>query len=162
MTYGSLVYARGAARFCEEAKQAGVTGLIIPDFPPDYSEGLFEEGKKRGLAVVPVIAPEITDERLALILSLRPEYIYTALRLGITGGATTLDEKTIAYLDRVAASGAKIIAGFGVKTPEQMRALSGHAHAAAVGSHFLDCLRRAGADADAAAVIAAAARELKA
>ncbi len=160
MTYGSLVYARGAAGFCEAAKEAGVAGLIIPDLPPDYSEGLFEEGAKRGLAVVPVIAPGITEERLELVASLRPEYIYTALRLGITGSATSLDGATIDYLDRVGRIGAKIIAGFGVKSSEQMRALSGHAHAAAVGSYFLDRLRRAGEGADAAAVLTAAAREL--
>ncbi len=160
MTYGSLVYARGAAGFCEAAKQAGVAGLIIPDFPPDYSEGLFEEGAKRGLAVVPVIAPGITDERLSLIAALRPEYIYTALRLGITGSATELDGRTIAYLDRVGGIGAKIIAGFGVKSRDQMRALSGHAHAAAVGSYFIERLRRAGENADAAAVLSAAAHEL--
>lgn len=159
MTYGSLVYARGAAGFCGAAKEAGVTGLIIPDFPPDYSEGLFEEGAKRGLAVVPVIAPGITEERLDLIAALRPEYIYTALRLGITGSATNLDAGTIAYLDRVGRTGAKIIAGFGVKSAAQMRALEGHAHAAAVGSYFLDRLRTGG-DRDVAEAIRDAAREL--
>jgi tryptophan synthase alpha chain len=161
MTYGSLVYAKGAAAFCGAAKEAGAAGLVIPDLPPDYSEGLFEEGKKRGLAVVPVIAPEISRERLDMIAALKPEYIYTALRLGITGSATTLDAATIAYLDRVGKIGAKIIAGFGVKTHAQMEALSGHAHAAAVGSFFLERMRNAGPGADTAAVLAAAARGLK-
>ncbi len=161
MTYGSLVYAKGTAAFCGAAKDAGVAGLIIPDFPPDYAEGLFDEGRARGLAVVPVIAPEIAPERLALIAALRPEYIYTALRLGITGSATALDADTIAYLDRVGKTGAKIIAGFGVRSAEQMRALAGHAHAAAVGSHFLRCLGEAGEGADGAAVLRAAAQKLK-
>ena len=161
MTYGSLVFACGATAFCDEAKKAGVTGLIIPDLPPDYSEGLYEEGKKRGIAIVPVIAPEITPERLELIGSLRPEYIYTALRLGITGGATRLDDKTIAYLDRVGKLGGKVVAGFGVKSFAQMQALSGHAHAAAVGSYFIERLNQAGPEADVAAVLTAAARELK-
>jgi tryptophan synthase alpha chain len=163
MTYGSLVYARGIGKFCDDAKAAGVTGLIIPDMPPDYSEGLFDEGARRGLAVVPVIAPEITEERLALIAALRPEYIYTALRLGITGSATELDAKTIDYLDRVGKTGAKIVAGFGVRSAEQMRALAGHAHAAAVGSYFLERLQAAKvAGGDVAAELEKAARGLKA
>ncbi len=138
MTYGSLVYARGADEFCRQAAAAGVSGLIIPDLPPDYDENLFASGRKHGLAVVPVIAPEISDARLQYIGSLQPEYIYTALRLGITGSKTSLDENTIRYLEKVAALKAKIVAGFGVRSREQMRALSGHAHAAAVGSYFLE------------------------
>lgn len=161
MTYGSLVFARGTGKFCADAHNAGVKGLIIPDLPPDYSEGLFDEGAKQGLAVVPVIAPGIAEERLERIGALHPEYIYTALRLGITGSATALDAGTISYLDRVGRLGAKIVAGFGVKTFAQMQALSGHAHAAAVGSHFIECLNRAGPGADAARVLTDAARALK-
>jgi tryptophan synthase alpha subunit len=47
-----------------------------------------------------------------------------------------------------------------VKTPEQMRALSGHAHAAAVGSYFIERLKQAGEGADPTAILTAAAREL--
>ncbi len=141
MTYGSLVFARGVGKFCDDAVAAGVTGLIIPDLPPDYSEGLFDAGRARGLSIVPVIAPEISDERLGTISGLCPEYVYTALRLGITGSRTTLDSAAIHHLDRVAKLGAKVIAGFGVRSADQMRALSGHAHAAAVGSFFLERLK---------------------
>ena len=162
MTYGSLVYARGAAEFSRRATAAGVDGLIIPDLPPDYAEGLFSEGRAAGLAVVPVIAPEISDHRLEIIGDLKPEYIYTALRLGITGSVTTLDDKTIRYLDKVKRLGAKIVAGFGVRSREQMLALAGHADAAAVGSFFLEKLNAAMADGrDVSQVLTDAARELR-
>ncbi|MCC8164838.1 MAG: tryptophan synthase subunit alpha [Planctomycetes bacterium] len=150
MTYGSLVFARGAGAFCDQAKDAGVTGLIIPDLPPDYSEGLFDEGKKRGLAIVPVISPGISDARLDILRALQPEYIYTALRLGITGSATHLDDATIAYLEKVKALGAKIIAGFGVRSAEMMHLLAGHADAAAVGSYFLEVYDKAEGDVESA------------
>ena len=158
MTYGSLVFARGADDFCQRAADAGVKGLIIPDLPPDYSEGLFDAGGKRGLAVTPVIAPEISEDRLAMLGRLKPEYIYTALRLGITGSRTSLDDGTIRYLDKVGKLGAKIIAGFGVRSREQMRALAGHAHAAAVGSFFLEKLNQGG---DVETTLVEAARDLK-
>lgn len=161
MTYGSLVFARGTKDFCRRAREAGVDGLIVPDLPPDYSEGLFAEGAAAGLAVVPVIAPGIADARLRLIGDLKPEYIYTALRLGITGGRTRLDGGAIRYLDRVSALGAKVVAGFGVRTREQMEALSGHAHAAAVGSFFLELVNGIGADADVEQTLIAAVRGLK-
>lgn len=144
MTYGSLVFARGADQFCQSAVQAGARGVIVPDFPPDYSEGLFDAGQAHGIAVVPVIAPEISNERLAMIERLCPEYVYTALRLGITGTQTILDTKTIHYLNRLKNFGTKIIAGFGIRSSEQMHLLSGFAHAAAVGSYFLEIINTGG------------------
>lgn len=144
MTYGSLVFARGVEAFVEQAAAAGVHGLIVPDLPPDYDERLFASGRAAGVAVVPVIAPEISAKRLELIDALRPEFVYTALRLGITGNRTALGDDALRHLDRVAALGAKVVAGFGVASREQMLALSGHAHAAAVGSHFLRRLQAEG------------------
>ena len=161
MTYGSPVLARGVERFVRRAVEAGARGLIVPDIPPDSPEGLLEAGKAAGLAVVPVIAPGISDERLEMIRRLAPEYVYTALRLGVTGGGTELDAGTTAYLGAVAGLGAKVIAGFGVRSREQMLALSGWAHAAAVGSFFVERLRGAldgGNDVESA--LSAAAREL--
>ncbi|MDR0361426.1 MAG: tryptophan synthase subunit alpha [Planctomycetota bacterium] len=159
MTYGSIVFARGAAEFARLAAEAGATGLVVPDLPPDYDENLFAAGAEFGLAVTPVIAPETTPARLGCIGSLRPEYIYTALRLGVTGSETSLDDDSIRYLDSVSRLGAKTIAGFGVRSRGQMEALAGHAHAAAVGSHFLDALAAAGPDFEEA--LAAAAGALK-
>ena len=144
MTYGSLLVARGAEDFARRAAGAGAKGLIIPDLPPDYDERLFESGRLAGLAVVPVIAPGIAETRLGLIQSLDPEYIYTALRLGITGGRTALDKNSIRHLDKAGFLGSKIIAGFGVRTREQILALTGHTHAVAVGSHFLETFDRTG------------------
>ncbi len=157
MTYGSLVFARGVGKFCDDAVASGVRGLIIPDLPPDFSEGLFDEGAKSGLAIVPVIAPEISDERLAMIGDMKPEYIYTALRLGITGSDTRLDDAAIRYLDKVRKTGSEIIGGFGVRSREMMLALEGHADIAAVGSHFLKILDQTGDP----ATLTAAAKELK-
>ena len=159
MTYGSVATARGSVDFVTRAVDAGVRGVIVPDLPPDYDEGLFAAGRAAGLAVVPVIAPGISEARLRMIAGLEPEFIYTALRLGITGSETALDAATLGYLDSVAKLGAKIIAGFGVRSRAQMLALSGHVHAAAVGSHFLNRLHARG-NADVGETLAAAAREL--
>jgi tryptophan synthase alpha chain len=146
MTYASLVAAKGSARFARLAAEAGAKGLIVPDLPPDYDEGLFAAGREAGLAIAPVVAPGISDARLALVAGLAPEYVYTALRLGITGVNTSLGEESAAFLAKLAGLCGKIIAGFGVRSREQMLALSGRAHAAAVGTYFLDCLEKAGGD----------------
>ncbi|MDR3210643.1 MAG: tryptophan synthase subunit alpha [Planctomycetota bacterium] len=144
MTYGSLVVAPGTAVFVAEAAKAGARGLVVPDLPPDHDEGLFLAGKKAGLAIVPVVAPEISEERLEIYRRLEPEWVYAALRLGITGSRTVLDQATLGYLERLGKLGGKLIAGFGVRQREQIDALSGQVHAVAVGSHFLECFQQKG------------------
>lgn len=144
MTYASVVYARGVRRFVEDAAAAGAAGLIVPDLPPDGDEGLYAAGRAAGLAVAPVLAPGISDARLAMIAALGAEYVYTALRAGITGKETTLGAEGLAYLDRLKTLQCKVIAGFGIRRREQLQALAGHAHAAAVGSYFLDALAGGG------------------
>jgi tryptophan synthase alpha chain len=156
MTYASLATARGCPDFVGRVVRSGARGLIVPDLPPDYDEGLYAAGRSAGLAVVPVIAPGISDARLEMFRCLEPEYVYTALRPGVTGGRTVLDADSIAHLDRIAGLGAKIIAGFGVRSREQLLTLSGHVLAAAVGSHFMACLDEA--EGDPASVGLAAAR----
>lgn len=144
MTYASLVFTGGIENFVRTAAEASVSGLVIPDLPPDYDEGLYNAGKAAGVVITPVLSPAMTKERLEFIKKLKPEYVYTALRVGVTGKATDLDEATLAYLDDVSAIGAKIIAGFGVRTKEQMRMLSGKAYASAVGSYFLEEMTNSG------------------
>lgn len=156
MTYASIVHARGVGRFTQDAARVGVRGLIVPDLPPDYDEGLYRAGAKAGLAIVPVLSPNIPEERLEMVRAMRPEYVYTALRSGVTGRKTELDDDANRYLARVAAVGARIIAGFGVRSREQMAALSGKVHAAAVGSYFIEQMNDGDEDLEAVRLACAA------
>lgn len=137
MSYAGLVYARGIDRFVEEAARCGVTGVIVPDLPLDSDEGLAAAGRRHGVAVVPVIAFGAAPHRMELILQAEPEYIYASLRRGITGTHTAIGEENIRFLDELGSRGARVLAGFGVSTPEQVRAVTAHAHAAVVGSAFV-------------------------
>ena len=137
MGYANTVFYYGVKRFLKESTAKGAQGLIIPDLPPDYDEGLFSLGVKSGLSIIPVICPTISDKRLQMILSLRPEYVYSTLRKGITGAYTEIGEDNIAFLKKVGSFGVKIFAGFGISTKEQVEMLSPFVHAAVVGSAFL-------------------------
>lgn len=134
MSYGNLVYRKGTDAFVRAAKEAGVTGLIIPDLTPGNDERLYDAGRVHTVEVVPVVAPSVTDARLARIAEERPNYLYAALRLGITGSYTDIGERNLRFLDRLQPLGAKIIAGFGISSPEQVQFLAPHVHALVVGS----------------------------
>jgi tryptophan synthase alpha chain len=158
MSYASLVFARGVGRFCGDAAAAGASGLIVPDLCPGEDEGLYAAGSERGLAVVPVIAPGMTGERMERVLGLGSEYVYAALRAGITGKKTEIGDDNIAFLGRAASKGAKVLAGFGIRGRDQVAALAGHAHAAVVGSAFTQAIAEAAPGGDEAVARAVSAK----
>jgi tryptophan synthase alpha chain len=133
MSYASIVVTKGIEAFCARAREAGVAGLIIPDLAPGADEGLYEAGKKHGLAIVPVIVPSVPRDRLESLLAGRPEWVYTAIRAGITGTHTTLTPELKAFL-RALNARTKVMAGFGIDSAEQVRDLAASAHTIVVGS----------------------------
>jgi tryptophan synthase alpha chain len=140
MTYASLAYRPGVANFVKEAHDAGVCGLIIPDLPFDHDEGLGDACKKYGMFKVPVAAPSMTSERLERMVSGGFEYIYTALRAGITGSKTVITDDMLSFIDCVSRGGAKIFGGFGITSYEQAEALAPHVYAVVAGSVFVDSI----------------------
>jgi len=137
MGYANTVVSFGVEKFLERAQKSGATGLIIPDLPPDYDEGLYSLVKQFDLTAVPIICPTARPDRLERIFSMVPEYVYAVLRKGITGEYTRIGESNIRFLQGAALSGAKVLAGFGISTKQQVDALSQHVHAAVVGTAFV-------------------------
>jgi tryptophan synthase alpha chain len=137
MGYANTVFFHGIEPFLEKCRYNDVQGLIIPDLPADYDEGLYRIAKHLHLNAVPVIAPSTEDKRLQMILDNKPEYVYAALRKGITGAYTEIGETNIKFLRKIDTKGSKILAGFGIAQKEQVKALAPYVHAAVVGSAFI-------------------------
>lgn len=140
MSYASLVFVRGVERFLRDAREAGAFGVIIPDLPFDYDEGLFGYSETMGIEVAAVVSPVIRGDRLAALCTRHGNYIYAALRAGITGAATRIEDKSLTFLKQINAYGKKILAGFGVATPEQVVLIAPHVHAVVVGSALIRCI----------------------
>ena len=137
MSYGSLVYTPGVENFCRQAAAAGVNGMIIPDLPFDHDEGLTQACKENGMINIPVAAPSMSPERLSKLANAGFPYIYAALRAGITGSSTTIDQKTLDFLKAVSSGGSKVYGGFGITSGDQARALAGSVEAIVAGSVFV-------------------------
>lgn len=137
MSYGSLIYTPGVGAFCKRASECGVKGMIIPDLPFDNDEGLTAACEKYGMENIPVAAPSMSDERLAKLANAGFKHIYAALRAGITGTKTTIDEATISFLKKVGAGGSKVYGGFGISNGEQSHALADTVDAIVAGSVFV-------------------------
>ena len=138
MTYASLAYTPGIENFVKEAKEAGVSGVIIPDLPFDQDEGLTAACQKWGVENIPVAAPSMTQERLNKMLDAKFTYIYAALRAGITGSVTTIDNQTLQFLNSFSKGSSKILGGFGIRSGSQAKQLADHVYAIVAGSVFVN------------------------
>ncbi len=146
MSYANLLWKPGIRDFVARAADAGVAGLIVPDLPFDSDEGLRAECEARSLVSVPVAAPSMSPGRIALLSGRGFPYVYAALRAGITGKATVIDDDTLAFLRSLGAPETPVLGGFGIRTGEQSGALAPHVHAVVAGSVFVTLIAESAAD----------------
>jgi tryptophan synthase alpha chain len=123
MTYANLILARGADRFAADAAAAGASGLIVPDVPLEEAPALQAACAAAGIALVPLVAPTTTDERLARIGALAQGFLYTVSVTGTTGERAALSDEFAQIVGRAGgATSAPVALGFGIATPEQASA----------------------------------------
>ena len=150
MCYYNSVLAHGAKRFCKNAADAGVDGLLIVDLPPDElltdlpsndeENNLLIQAKNNGLQLIFIISPLTTEERLNLIAKQAGGFLYAVSRLGTTGVEERYDSQ-LSELIRKASEKIKlpVAVGFGVSSPEQAKKMySINASAVITGSKIIE------------------------
>lgn len=144
MSYANLIFQNGVADFVRSCREAGANAIIAPDLPPDYDEGLYAAGADAGIAVIPVVVPTTTPERLRMVVSRarNSDWVYAALRKGITGSYTAIGADNLAFLGAIRALGGQPLAGFGIRDRAQVEALAPHVAYVVVGTWFVQLLRR--------------------
>ena len=88
MGYLNPILSYGVARFCADAQEAGVDGLIVVDLPTEEADLLLPDAAKHGLDVIRLIAPTTSDARLPLVLDGSSGFVYYVSITGITGTRT--------------------------------------------------------------------------
>ena len=135
MGYCNPIAARGVARFVEEAREAGVDGLIVVDLPPEEDEELCLPARAAGLDFIRLATPTTDDRRLPAVLRNASGFVYYVSIAGITGAAAPEPRAVAPEVARIkAASGLPVMVGFGIRTPEAARAIAGVADGCVVGS----------------------------
>ena len=85
MCYANPILARGAERFVDALADASISGLIVPDLPLEEAGEILAICDRRGIALVPLVAPTTPDERLARIGASARGFLYTVSLTGTTG-----------------------------------------------------------------------------
>ncbi len=124
----------GPGRFVGMAKEAGFDGFIFPDAPLSESGELLKAAADAGLTASLLIAPTTSAARAEQIMKASTGFVYLLARSGITGERDDAPDvgPRVAQLRKM--SDLPIACGFGISTPEHVRAVVQHADAAIVGS----------------------------
>lgn len=143
MSYLNPLLAFGYEALAEAATRARVAGFIVPDLPFDEAAEVREAFESRGIALVQMVTPVTTPERLALVTRASRGFIYAVTATGTTGRNVAVPADVTQYLDRVrAVSPIPVCAGFGIRGREQVRSLEGHVDGVIVGSALVEVLER--------------------
>jgi tryptophan synthase alpha chain len=149
MVYANAVMAHGAEAFVARAADAGAAGLIVPDLPHDEADEIRAACDARGLALVPLVAPSTSPERLEAIGADARGFVYTVSLAGTTGERSVLPPELPGLVERVraAAGPTPVAVGFGIASSEQARAVAELADGVIVGSRIVRAAGEGGAPA---------------
>lgn len=135
MGYYNPIYVYPNEKFLDDAVAAGVDGLIVVDVPPEADEELCLPAVGRGLNFIRLATPTTDDKRLKTVLKNTSGFLYYVSITGITGaGAANPDDVQLQVARLKNATTLPVAVGFGVKTPEQARAIAKSADGVVVGS----------------------------
>ncbi|WP_035641693.1 tryptophan synthase subunit alpha [Bradyrhizobium sp. ORS 375] len=142
MGYYNPIYIYGVDKFLDDAKTAGVDGLIIVDLPPEEDTELCIPALKAGLNFIRLATPTTDDKRLPAVLANTSGFVYYVSITGITGAAAADSSAVGAAVARIKRHTAlPVCVGFGIRTPETARAIAANADGAVVGTALVDALR---------------------
>jgi tryptophan synthase alpha chain len=137
-SYYNPILAYGVDRFYTAARAADVDGLLVVDLPPEESAEMTSAWTGNELALIRLVAPTTPPERMASIAERASGFLYLVSMTGVTGSAgLNLDEVSgVVGSLRTRSKGIPICVGFGISTPDQVRAVGSLADGAVVGSAF--------------------------
>jgi len=148
-SYANPILRLGAERFADEAKAAGVDGVLVLDLPIEEAAEFRALLADRGIDTILLLSPTTTDDRLRRAAALGSGFLYAISRLGVTGARDAIADGAEDIVRRIrTVSPLPIALGFGISKPEHVREVGRWADAAVVGSALVSVIAEAGAAAD--------------
>lgn len=142
MGYYNPIYHYGAEAFAKDAAKAGVDGIILVDLPYEEEAEFKPALEAEGVAFIRLIAPTSVENRLPVLLENTQGFIYYIAVAGITGSKSADEASLTGQVKKLKEhTDTPVIVGFGIKTPEQAKAILQHADGIVVGSALIQALQ---------------------
>lgn len=138
----------GLEKLAADAADAGVNGFIVPDLPLEEATPMRDALTRHNLALIPLVGPNTTKERMALYAREAKGYVYVVSVLGTTGAREKVADSVSTLINMAKQTfNVPVALGFGLQKPSQLEALRSRPDAAVFGSALLkhlDCGKSAG------------------
>ena len=121
-TYYNPIYYRGVKSFLKQIKDAGISGLVVPDLPLEEAEVLLKPAAEMGIEVTLLVAPTSSQARIEAIATKSQGFIYLVSVTGVTGVRSQMATEVKDLLaDLHNTTNKPIGVGFGISNPEQAK-----------------------------------------
>jgi tryptophan synthase alpha chain len=139
MGYANPIEAIGVDAFAAAAREAGVDGVLVVDYPPEESADFAKAMRESAIDPVFLLAPTSTPERIGQVAKLASGYVYYVSLKGVTGSAALDVTAVAAKIPEIrAATGVPVGVGFGIRDAETAAKVARVADAVVVGSRIIE------------------------
>jgi tryptophan synthase alpha chain len=142
MSYFNPIYRYGLIRFARDIKMAGISGLIIPDLPPEEAGQWIDVAGKYEIATIFLLAPTSTSKRIRMIGRASKGFIYLVSKTGITGGSLGRLKDIGENVRKIKElTSLPVVVGFGVSTPDEAGKVASLSDGVVVGSALIRTIK---------------------
>jgi len=137
MGYVNPILRYGPERFFDDAAEAGVDGVILPELPLEEAARFREKIVRSGLAQILLVTPTTPPERIAAIDAASSGFLYCVATTGVTGvGGKSAAHDYVANV-RAQAKKNPLLVGFGISSPDDARRAASQSDGVIVGSALI-------------------------
>jgi tryptophan synthase alpha chain len=152
MGYANPIERYGVDRFVADARDAGVDGVLVVDYPPEECESFAQTLRASGLDPIFLLAPTSTDQRMKLVGRIASGYVYYVSLKGVTGAGHLDVSAVAAMVPRIKAHvSVPVGVGFGIRDAATAKAVAAVSDAVVIGSALVQLLETRTRDTVAAA-----------
>ncbi|WP_457324597.1 tryptophan synthase subunit alpha [Roseateles sp. P5_E11] len=147
MGYANPVERYGLDAFVADAKDAGVDGVLIVDYPPEECEEFAAKLRAADMDAIFLLAPTSTEARMAQVGKLASGYVYYVSLKGVTGAGHLNTAAVAETVPRIRQHvSVPVGVGFGIRDGATARAVADVSDAVVIGSKLVELLERQPAD----------------
>ena len=146
MGYLNPVMQYGFEKFCVDAKEAGISGIILPDLPIEEYENEYQRFfLENNLSFIFLITPETSEERIRKIDAISNGFIYAVSSSSITGRDTDMSAQEN-YFKRIENMNLnnEVLIGFGIRNHQTFEQACKYASGAIIGTAYIKSIEKAG------------------
>jgi len=138
MGYANPIEHMGREAFARAAKDAGVDGVLVVDYPPEECEEFAAAMRAADIDPIFLLAPTSTDQRIARVARVASGYLYYVSLKGITGAGNLDVASVTARIPRIKQiARVPVGVGFGIRDAASAQAVARVADAVVVGSRII-------------------------